>query len=255
MKLPFLKLTLVFALVIQLAGCGRDSLVYKLDLPEPPQAWVSLLGEPHWRIEWFNPNGQRQVKDILPRTTTYIEIPSTWTNPVTAWPWWPGHNLISGLFKPAGALFPYDAAGNCLRLTWKAGVDTVFFTELAYANSEKTTKIPSNFDWVRFRELFNPEILSEAVCNDPWLVDWRYVAEKTISGNFDRRRLVPQATEAITIPLSVRVWYGTSPFSEPLFFAEDEPLVFQEHTGINTWISGEGILRCDGKVWFFSPLQ
>jgi len=254
MKSLFLKFAVVFALVMQFTNCGRDSLMYKLELPDPPQIWVSLLGEPHWRIEWLSPDGQRRQKDIPPGKTTEIEIPVTWTNPVTAYPWWPSHNLIPGLFKPAGALFPYDVSENRLRLTWEGGIDTVFFMELAYANSEQKTKIPSNFDWVRFRELFNSETLSEAVRNDPWLIDWRYVAEKTISGNFDRRRLVPQTTEAITVPLSARVWYGTSPFSEPLLFAEGEPLVFKAHTGINAWISVEGILRCDGKVWFLTPL-
>ena len=255
MKFLSIKLTAIIVLALQLVCCGRNSSGYTLILPETPQAWEQLLGEPHWRIEWLAPNGKRQQKDIPPLKSTEVEIPVTWANAVTAYPWWPNHNLIPGLFKPAGALFPHDVSGSRLRLTWEGGIDAVFYFELALANSENIAKIPSNFDWLRFRELFKTGVLSEAVCNDPWLVDWRNVAERTISGNFDRRRLVPQSTEPADIPLSARRWYGSSPFAEPLIFADGEPLVFQAHSGINVWISNEGILRFNGKAWFFTPFE
>jgi hypothetical protein len=256
MKSLLIKLTVVFALVFQLTCCeDRYSSRYTLELPDAPQAWVQLLGEPDWRIEWLDPNGKRQSKDILHGAKIDIEIPVTWTNPVVAYPWWPKYNLISGLFRPAGALFPHDVSGGKLRLTWKAGVDAVFYFGLAFANSKDIKKIPSNFDWIRFRELFETGDLSEDVCNDPWLVDWQSAAERTISGNFDRRRLVPRKTEAIDIPIPASVWYGTSPFAEPLIFTEEETLVFYAHSGINAWISAEGILRCNGKVWFFTPFE
>jgi len=252
MKL-FLKLSAVFALSFQLACCGENRLSsgYTVELPETPKSWVSLLGQPNWRIEWLDTNGKKQLTDILPGKTLKVEIPVTWTNPVTAWPYWPQHQIIPGLFKPAGALFPYDVNKKTLCLSWEAGPDTVFYWELAFTNDDKETKIPANFDWPRFRELFETKVLSEIVCKDPWLVDWRSVAEKTIKSNFDRRRIVPQVSELINIQAGSGPWYGSSPFADPLFFNEGETPVFQVRPGINIWISDEGILRCNGKTWVF----
>ncbi|MDR0303016.1 MAG: hypothetical protein LBI04_11995 [Treponema sp.] len=237
---------------LQLICCGDFApSTYAVVLPDVPEAWVSLLGEPHWRLEWLDKSGSRRTADILPGKSTEIGIPVTWANPVTAWPYWPGHNLSAGIFKPAGALFPFDVDGVRLCLSWKAGVDAVFYRELALADSRNDLKIPANFDWLRFRELFNNETLSEAVRKDPWLVDWRSVAGKTISANFDRRRLVPEAAESVNIPVSPGPWYGISPFSAPLSFEEDGA-VFPVRPGFNVWISPDGILRCSGKTWTFS---
>jgi hypothetical protein len=228
---------------------------YTIIPPPLPEEWVSLLGEPHWRLEWLDKNGTRRTADILPGKSAEIEIPVTWANPVAAWPYWPGHNLPSGIFKPAGAIFPFDVDGNKLCLSWKAGVDTVFYWELALASRQNTAKFPSNFDWPRFRELFNDETLNEAVRNDPWLVDWRSVAEKTISSSFDKRRLIPEAVESVSISAGSGPWYGTSPFREPLYFDENEKPVFPVHSGLNVWISHEGILRVSGKAWTINPLS
>jgi len=263
MKTYKIKLTTLLVMALQLAasllaGCGdRFPSGYVLELPKPPESWVSILGEPWWRLEWVDPGGRKQIADVPDSSfgSLEIELPVTWTNPVTAWPYWPNHNLIPGFFKPAGALFPFDVSGNRLRLSWEAGVDTVFYWELALANEDNYSRLPSNFDWPRFRELFTPETLSEAVCEDPWLVDWRSVAERTVAGNFDRRRLVPQATEAAVIPIPADCkagpWYGSSPFAKPLAFSEEETPIFQLNPGINVWISADGILRANSNVWVF----
>jgi hypothetical protein len=225
-----------------------------------------LLGEPHWRIEWFDQNGQRRTADILPSKTYEIDLPATWTNPITAWPYWPGHNLIPGLFKPAGALFPFDVSdqkrsdGGNLCLSWKAGHDTVFYHELALI-CDGGVKNPANFDWPRFRELFKSGVLNEAVCKDPWLIDWHFVAEKTMESSFDRRRLVPESVQSVNIPVTPGPWYGTSPFAEALIFSEDETPVFPVRSlasaggGVNVWLSAEGILRCSGKTWIFTAWE
>jgi len=212
-------------------------------------------------VEWVDPDGQKQIMLLEPILTAenglqlnslQINLPVTWASPVTAWPYWQHHNLIPGLFKPAGAIFPIDADGNRLKLTWEAGVDAVFFWELALANEGNYSRVPSNFDWQRFRELFTSGVLREEVCKDPWLVNWRSVAERTVNGNFDRRRLVPEATNEIEIPIAACTWYGTSPFSKPIIFAEDEPSIFKIRPAINIWVSKEGILRADGNVWILS---
>ena len=238
-----------------------------LDLPETPAAWVSILGEPHWHVEWLSPFGQKKAADFPPASKKRIraEIPVTWANPVTAWPWWPEHNLTAEIFKPCGALFPYDVSGknsDHLRLSWEAGSDTVFYQELGIAFSKNTpnvsaVKTPDKFDWLRFRELFQSDALSEAVRKDPWVVNWRSVAEKTITSNFDKRRIAAQAAALKHFPVPAGTWYGASPFAEPLFFEEGEPPVFPvfASSGINVWISEEGILRVNGNTWRFAPWE
>ena len=258
------NLSFVVAFSLLLACCGAEiSSRYTLKLPELPEPWVSLLGEPHWRLEWLDKNGQKQMSDILPGQSASIELPVTWTNPVTAWPYWPGHNLIPGLFKPAGALFPFDVPDRKkpdLRLSWNAGRDTVFYWELGLAALNKnpedgSVKIPANFDWQRFRELFEQDALSESVREDPWLINWRFIAEKTIESSFDRRRLVPEAVQSVSIPVPSGPWYGTSPFAGTLQFSKNETPVFPVRTGLNVWISREGILRISGKTWIFTAWE
>jgi hypothetical protein len=248
------KLTTVFVLALQLVCCRDLSpSKYVLNLPKPPEIWVSLLGEPCWRVEWFAPNGEKQAVNIQSTGNFEVELPVTWTNPVIAWPYWPVHNLSPGVFMPAGALFPFDIKENTLNLSWEAGPDVVFYMELALAcaNEQKSAKIPSNFDWPRFRELFHDETLNKETCEDPWLVNWRSVAEKTVSANFDKRRLVPEKTESMNIPVPTGPWYGTSPFAKPLLFENDADVAFKLRPGINLWISADGILRVNGKTWVF----
>jgi hypothetical protein len=256
MKIFNFKLKTVFVLALQLVCC-RDMCPskYVLDLPKPPEAWISLLGQPDWRIEWIAPNGQKQWAELQSVDNFEVELLVTWTNPVVSWPYWPEHNLIPGVFMPAGALFPFDIEKGVLRLSWEAGPDVVFYMELALANEQNSSKIPANFDWPRFRELFQGETLNEEVRKDPWLVNWRSVAEKTISASFDKRRLVPEKTESKIIPVSSGPWYGTSPFSEPLSFANNEVSSFPLRSGINLWVSSDGILRVNSNTWVFTEFK
>ncbi|MCL2720725.1 MAG: hypothetical protein FWD47_05240 [Treponema sp.] len=250
-----------FALVIcaQLICCAdRFSSKFTLELPPIPDSWEYLLGEPKWRVEWIDQNGHKQIIDIT-RGNQEIELPSTWTNPVTAWPYWSQHNLIPGLFKPAGALFPYDVRGGKIYLTWEAGFDTVFYWELIHAQRQiymdtgyNNSRMPANFDWLRFRELFETDLLNEAVREDPWLIDWRFVAERTVISGFDRRRLVPQETELKTFNVPSDLWYGCSLFEKPLYFTEGETPVFSVRPGMNVWVSAKGILRVNGNAWVFT---
>jgi len=243
----------------QLISCAdRFPSCYKLEFPETPEPWVSLLGEPHWRLEWLNANGQKQFKDCPPRSsqnTIEIELPITWTNPVTAWPYWQEYNLFAGVFKPAGALFPFDVKGDYLSLSWEAGADTVFYWEMALVNKNDNSKIPANFDWVKFRELFSAKTLDEAVCEDPWLPDWRYAAEKTITSNFDRRRITAEAVVPLSIPVFEGPWYGTSPFAEPILFEKSKIPAFPVRSGVNAWVSTGGILRVSGKTWILTEIK
>jgi len=249
-----LKLAFTAVMSLQFTCCtDRLSSVYILEMPQAPEYWISLLGQPHWKAQWYDQDGKLQSEIILPGRTAEIKLPVTWINPVTVWPFWPERGQIS--FKPAGALFPFDCSGNMMILTWEAGVDAFFYNELASANTRNEKKIPSNFDWRRFRELFKTDALDSAVIKDPWLVDWNNAAEKSINSNFDKRRLVPQTTDLVNINVPSGVWYGSSPFSEPLSFAQGENPSFPLTSGSNVWVSAEGILRTSGKTWVYTAWQ
>ncbi|MCL2441527.1 MAG: hypothetical protein FWD14_07280 [Treponema sp.] len=255
MKTFNIKLSTFLTLVLLLgSSCGeRFPDKYVIELPSAPEAWTSLFGYPHWRVEWLDPNGQKQILDIRGNSLK-IELPVTWANPVTAWPYWPDYDLIPGIFKPAGGLFPFDTNGSRLYLSWEAGADTVFYWELLYASQNNLSRFPANFDWLRFRELFL-DTLSESVRSDPWLVNWRSVAERTAAGNFDRRRLVPEPAETRVFPVPAVTWYGSSPFSKPLVFQDDEIPEFPVRPGLNVWISSKGILKVNNDVWVFIERQ
>jgi hypothetical protein len=251
MRIVISILAAVFSLFLACCGDFLNSR-FILELPQAPETWVALLGEPNWRVEWLDTNGQKQKADVSPGKSLEIETLNTWANPVTAWPYWPACNLAPGVFKPAGALFPFDLAGKSLNLSWKAGPDTVFYWELARA-SQDNSRTPARFDWQRFRELFETDALNEEVRKDPWLVDWGYVAGKTVSSSFDRRRLVPKALDYINIPVSSGPWYGASPFAEPLLFTDGAPRAFPvTSANVDAWISAEGILRGNRKTWIFA---
>jgi hypothetical protein len=251
MKRLIFKMMVVFVVVLQLTCCkDRYYSVYLPEMPPLPQNWVSLLGQPCWKVEFLDQNGVKQSKEIPPGQNVEVELPNTWANPVTAWPYWPEFNLGPSFFKPAGGLFPFDVSGEKLILSWEAGVDAVFYRELMLSNSENVKKIPANFDWPRFRELIKTDVLEKAI--DPWLINWQNVAEKTISSNFDRRRLVPQTGEPEKIPVTSGPWYGSSPFAQELSFSNGEIPVFPGRPGVNVWICAEGILRINGKTWVFT---
>ena len=260
MKTLIFRSIIIFAVSLLFSGC-EDLLqtTYVLKLPQTPDSgystgdWVSILGAPHWRLEWLDTNGQMQKADIRPGENLVVELPVTWVNPVTAWPYWPSHNLIPGQFMPAGALFPFDVYEGSLVLSWESGPDVIFYRELSFAGDKNLSRSPAYFDWNRFRGLFRDKMLDEAVLKDPWLVDWRSVAEKTVASGFDRRRLVPKPSKLITIPAlgASTHWFGASPFAKPLIFAENENPAFPVSAGVNVWISTEGILRCTADAWVF----
>jgi len=255
MKNFYFLLTTVLLSALQLVCCGDICpSKYTLELPTPPEAWVSLLGEPCWQVEWVSTDGESRRAALESGENLEVEIPITWTNPIIARPYWPNQNLNPGVFMPAGALFPFDAEKATIRLTWEAGHDAVFYMELAVLDGKKDSKIPANFDWPRFRELFKSGNLSEEVRKDPWTVNWRSVAEKTMSGNFDKRRLVPEKTEAKKIPVGTSPWYGTSPFAQPITVENGEG-IFPVRPGVNTWVSSESVLTVNGNTWFLSKLE
>ncbi|MDR0495726.1 MAG: hypothetical protein LBG95_08905 [Treponema sp.] len=272
----------VFAIcaVFFLHGCGVSLLDsrYSLELPDIPQRWAALLGKPYWRIEWLNSEGRIEVMTLRGEENRGISLPQGCASAVLAMPFWPDRGLRPGIFRPAGAIFPFDASGKSLILSWRGGVDAKLYWELvkAYNGADEETaspeeaseslpaetapneravvpRVPWNFDWPRFRLLFEDQSLNAEVRADPWLADWQSIAAKIVLSGFDKRRLVPEPRINLTIPLPHNArggpWTGTSPFAAPLVF-ETEP-VFPARSTADTWVSREGILRCNTETWIF----
>ena len=240
---------------------------YTLKLPELPSAWELIPGTLHWVIEWQEPMGQPQTREVLGDEKIAVFLPNTWTNAVFAWPYWPDLAINPGVFKPAGALFPFDVKGTAISLSWQGGVDVMLYCELGITAAESppadtsVPRLPVNFNWSRFRELYTDPGVNAEYRLDPWLADWPVIAARIWQSGFDRRRLVPQARQELRVPVEAGFWIGTSPFSEPLFFDNTVP-VFRVRTAsaagsppVDTWVSAKGILRCTTETWFFLEFQ
>jgi len=270
---PIYSMKVFYFLAISCAGlllnsCGEaltDS-SFVLELPVIPQAWKDVLGNPDWRIEWVSEKGRKEAMTVRGNGGWNISLPSTCVSAVSAFPFWPQKGIGAGVFKPAGAIFPYDVSGNSLILSWQGGVDAILYWELARAYSGALTgatvsgessetaagiRSPMNFNWPRFRQLFNDPSLNAEVRADPWLADWAGIAAKTVKSGFDKRRLVPEARSALTVPVGAGPWLGASPFAAPLVFDEGSVPVFPVRLTADTWVSKEGFLRCNSEAWIY----
>jgi len=242
-------------LAVFIASCGGDlnQASYRPLLPLIPDHWQEILGEPHWKLEWLEEGGVWQKWEGAPGSEPPdISLVAEWTTPILAWPFWPERNLLPGAMRPSGALFPWDASGGTLKLSWKGGVDAFFWNELAIA--ERSTlaasgRLPWYFAWPRFRELFESENISEAVRQDPWLADWQDISRRTVQSGFDRRRIAARSSTELAIPGLDGVWIGSSPFAEPLNAEPGEALIVNAADAPDTWVSTGAVLKCSTSGW------
>jgi hypothetical protein len=262
MKICFLAIVSCMGLFLNSCGEGLTDSSFALELPVLPQAWEDVLGSPNWRIEWINEDGRKETTTVQGNGGLNISPPQTWVSAVSAFPFWPQKGVGPGIFKPAGAIFPYDVSGGSLVLSWQGGVDAALYWELARAyggaaqeaaeespERAAVARLPMNFNWPRFRRLFDDPSLNAEVRADPWLADWAGIAAKIVLSGFDKRRLVPEARSALTVPVGPGPWIGASPFAAPLIF-ETTP-VFSVRPTADTWVSKEGLLRCNSETWIF----
>jgi len=268
MKIYFLALISCVCLLLNNCGEALTDSGFALELPDLPQAWEDVLGSPNWRIEWVNTEGRKEAVTVKGNGGLTIYPPQTWVSAVSAFPFWPEKGLGPGIFRPAGAIFPYDASGGRLILSWQGGVDACLYWEMARACGGKgqeenqpeesqeraaVKRLPMNFNWPRFRLLFDDPSVNAEVRADPWLADWAGIAAKIIQSGFDKRRLVPEARSALTVPVSPGPWIGASPYAAPLLF-ETTP-VFLVRPTADTWVSKEGVLRCNSETWILIKEQ
>lgn len=235
---------------------------YRPELPALPAAWEEVLGPPWWRIEWWDSAGcfrRVEVEDTPPA----LDLAAERTVPVLAYPYWPGRGIRSADMRPSGAVFPFDAEGDRLVFTWEGGVAASFYLALdtaaraaLIADPEKGMPLRrgETFDWPRFRELLKSGDIHAAIREDPWLADWQSAAERTVKSGFDRRRLVPQKREELSLPVpSGGPWIGSSPFAGILDWKAGETARVGATAGVDAYISPQGILRCTRGVWSWIP--
>jgi hypothetical protein len=259
-------LALFFLLFPALGGCDNPAIRdgYVLAFPALPAAWQDLLGSPRWRLIWMDGQGVPQTLET--DGAAVISLPVEWAAPALAFPYWPDRGILPGEMRPAGAIAPFDLQGDRLQLSWRAGVEAWFYRELAAARNaalgaaEGAAKAaldkrrPEYFDWPRFRALLNGDAVPAAVRDDPWRVDWRDVAARTVQSGFDRRRIVEQAAGELSAPnttLGAGPFSGPSPFAKPLVPAPDQGYRFAVTSRADTYVSAEGILRVSGKAWVY----
>jgi hypothetical protein len=163
------------------------------------------------------------------------------------------------VFRPAGALYPFDVSGSALTLSWRGGVEAFFYWELASAAQKAdpapsaSLRRPQNFDWPRFRQLLSDPAISETVRADPWTADWRSVAEKVIRSGFDRRRITAARTGLVPAPVSEGPWFGASPFTAPWQAGAGETPLFPVGTETESYFSPAGTLRINKDTWILLP--
>ena len=255
-------LVFILALTTSLAGCRDGSQVhslYETALPALPDGWRDILGEPCWHLEWIGEEGTwNKWEGRQGAKAPSLSLVQEWTTPVLAWPYWPGLDLVPGIMRPCGALFPWDASGNKLVLSWKGGVDAVFWKEMAAIDADKSetaksNRIPWLFDWPRFREIIAGENVSDAVRQDPWVVDWREVGRKTVESGFDRRRIKAMKSTEVEIPLPAGLWLSSSPFVSALETPVSGRLTLEVTDAVGVWVSAGGILKASTSGWIFRP--
>lgn len=235
-----------------LAGCSEPALhaEYGLELPVLPALWAEALGRCAWRLVWVDGDGRRVQADADGGALPRVHVLEAAATPVIAYPYWLERGIAPGTMKPCGAIYPLDARGGAIRLSWERGVDAVFYAELSrWGGSQRQ---PHYFDWKRFRELFTERKLDERVCDDPWIVDWREMAIKTAASGFNSRSVVPRTT----VDCSVEIpedgpWVGVSPFAGAFLWEKDAKAVLALNDAVDSFFCPKGTLRCTKGAWVF----
>jgi hypothetical protein len=229
---------------------------YTLTAPALPESWA-FLGPPSWHIEWMENSGQWRQEEAAGQHVS-LSIEPAWAAAVLAWPSWPDKGLAKGIFRPAGAILPFDCSGNRVHLSWQGGVDAFFYRELARLGWGGP-RSPECFDWPRFRELFSAENTETSaplpeIRGDPWLVNWTGLAEKTITSGFNRRSLVSAYTGSIVVPVpAAGPWAASSPFARPS--GNEAMWELKTAPWVDTLVSPQGTAKVSSAGFVWIPSQ
>jgi hypothetical protein len=209
-------------------------------------------------VEWIDRQGAIQSLEADGVRGIDLNLIDAWTNPVLAYPYWPDRKIAPGIFRPAGALYPFDVREGKLSLSWRGGVEAWFYRCLreaqARSSGETGKRRPEFFDWPRFRALLDSPDINAEVALDLWLPDWREIAAKTLQSGFDQKRIKPRALEELPVIIPwTGIYLGSSPFAEAFHGEAGETAVFSVDGGVDTYVSAGGILRCTRGVWMPIP--
>jgi hypothetical protein len=188
------------------------------EFPRIPEFWTEVLGTPSWKLEWYGRNGNREYAVVEGGADITIPVFSEWPSPVTAWPFWPDKGIEPGMFKPAGALYPFDVSGGVLRISWRGGADAGFYRALEETHARTENADPRRqarfLDWPGFRTFFVSAAPAE-LREDPWLVDWKEAAEKTVNSGFRTSYFKARKQTVMEIPIPHNgPWFSSSAFRE-----------------------------------------
>jgi hypothetical protein len=162
------------------------------------------------------------------------------------------------MFRPAGALYPFDVDKNTLRLTWRGGVDAFFYRALeeaaAAASSSGTAhplRQPGFFDWPRFRAVMASSAPPE-IRADPWLAAWKSAAEKTIASSFRTSYIKAEerSVREVNIPHN-GPWIAASPFRQAENWQAGESVELALGITPEVWVCPGGmlVLSRDAQLW------
>jgi hypothetical protein len=247
--------TRLFFVFLVLAGCASPVLPsrYVLEFPRLPGPWTEVLGSPSWKVEWYNRDGNREFAVVDGGPDISIPVFSEWPNPVAAWPFWPDRGIEPGIFRPAGALYPFDVSDGVLRISWSAGADAGFYLALEEAGTHGAHPLrrAAFFDWPRFRAFFASEAPA-ALREDPWLVNWKEAAEKTVTSGF-RTSYIKARGRTVTEVLIPHngPWLSASAFREAENWSEGsrEPIALSEEAELWVCAGGMLFLSTGARLW------
>jgi len=251
------KFTIIFIIPILIAACYGDLFFpsYKVILPDLPAHWEEVLGEAHWQLEWLDKNGIWHYLYIKPgEAGPEITVIQEWSSPILAYPYWPSRKLLPGNFRPAAAIFPWDAEGSKIILSWRAGVEAVFWKELAAAESFSDAaggRLPWYLDWPRFRELLLTGNIPMEVRVNPWLADWKDIAQRTVQSGFYSSRIRPRPYVELELEGMGDFWINSSPFADTIDQSPGSTLIIRAVNEPDTWVSKNGTLRASTSAWIF----
>jgi hypothetical protein len=253
-------LPLLIGSILGIGSCESRILppLYRVELPSLPPEWEEVLGAAQWRVEWIDPQGTIRSLETDGVQGVDLELIETWPNPVLAYPCWPDRDIAPGIFRPAGALYPFDVREGRISLSWKGGVEAWFYRCLREAparNSGETgNRRPELFDWPRFRALLESSDIDAKASADLWLPDWQAIADKTLQSGFDKKRIKPRAVEELPLIIPwTGLYLGSSPFAEAAYWEKDETVIFSVDAGVDTYVSDGGILRYTRGAWIPIP--
>ncbi|MDR1126550.1 MAG: hypothetical protein LBL06_00315 [Treponema sp.] len=241
----FLRNILYSAAGVMCLACGGalSDAAYRVELPEPPSAWLEVFGEPSWRIEWINRDGYWETLETNSVKDIQIHILQEWASPIVAYPYW--EDVSPKILKGAGAIFPFDEKSGNIVLSWIGGVSAEFYLSLAKACEGSSKRQPQYFNWTRLREIL------EDIEDDLWLIDWETVSEKTAIVGFNKNYARIAERETLSLPTPADgPWIGSSPFAEPL---TGDVLEIKVSNAVDAYFSKSGKLLVTKGLWMWIP--